>query len=196
MIQTTLTKVDETNKEIVKAINQLSIRSVDGTIDKVLKHKLVNTSDSSAIASTNSETAYSTTATLSKTLFKPGRIFRLTASGILSTTGTPTIRFRVRIGTTNIVVFTAQTCPNNSSNQPFLIQAEISVKTIGTSGTVAGEGRLFFGSTTATELVVNATDTTVDTTPEQTLNVTAQWSVADAANTTKIRNFIAELSDY
>ena len=180
---------------VAKALRELSRRSVDGTVDIALKHKQVNQADSSAIASTASETAFSTVATISESLYGLGRVFRLTASGVFSTTGTPTIQFRVRIGTTNIVVFTAQTCPNNSANQPFLLEAEIVVKTLGATGTVSGQGRLFF-STSTLELIVNATDTTVDTTSEQTVNVTAQWSASSASNTVKIRNFFPELSDY
>lgn len=192
-IATNATGVEPSLAGVLKEICR---RAVDGTIDRALKHKITNTADSSAIASTTDETAFSVTQDLSAGLYQPGRIFRLTASGVFSTTGTPTLQFRVKIGTTTIVEFTAQAAPNNSSSQPFLIQAEIITRSLGATGTVMGQGRLFFGTSAAVENVVNAAATTVNTTTEQTINVTADWSANSSSNTTTLKTLILELSDY
>lgn len=174
-------------------------RAVDGTIDKSIKHILANTADSSAIADTLSETNFSLNASLSTTQYYPGRIFKLSASGVYSTTGTPTLTFRVKIGSTNIVVFTAKTGINNASNQSWKIEATIVTRSTGATGTVMGYGTLFINTASGTdtvETVVNNAATTVNTTTVQNLQVSLTWSAASTSNTATMKNFVVMLTDY
>lgn len=185
--------------DIANVIKTLSRKSVDGTLDKVLKHVLGNTADSSAISNTNSETNFSLNSTLSISQFFPGRIFKLSACGVYSTTGTPTLTFRVKFGSTNLVVFGAKTGISAASNQSWRIESSIVCRTTGASGTVMAYGSLFINTSANTdtvETVVNNSATTVDTTANQTLQVSLTWSAASTSNTATMKNFVVYLSDY
>ena len=184
---------------LVSTLKEIMRRGTDGTIDKVVKHILANTADSAAIASTTDETNFSLNASLSTTQYYPGRIFKLSASGVYSTTGTPTLTFRVRIGSTSMVLFTAKTGTNNASNQSWRIEATLICRTTGATGTVMALGTLFINTAAGVdtvETVVNNAATTVDTTVVQSLQVSLDWSANSASNTATMKDFLVELSDY
>ena len=172
---------------------------VNGSIDKVVKHKLANTSDSSAIASTASETNFDITYTLSTVMMQPGRIFKIVANGVYSTTGTPTLLFKVKWGSTDLVTFTARTGINNASNQSWQVEAWIVVRSIGASGTVMASGKAFVNTAAGqdtVETVVNNAATTIDTTTAQTCQVSLTWSASSSSNTATLKNFVLLESDY
>ena len=182
------------------SLRELARRSVDGSIDgyRVLKHSMGNTADSSAIASTASETNFSLNKTLSTSQFFPGRIFKLSASGVYSTTGTPTLVFKVKFGTTALITFTAKTGINNASNQSWRVDAVIIVRTTGATGTVLPYGTLFINTASGVdtvETVVNSA-VTVDTTANQTLQVSLTWGASSSSNTATMKAFLSEVSDY
>lgn len=184
---------------VANILNTIANKSVDGSVDKVLKHKLANTADSTALASSAAEQNFSTNYTLSISMMFPGRIFKIIATGVYSTTGTPTLLFRVKFGTTNLVIFTARTGINNASNQSWMIEALIAVRSTGASGSVMASGKASINTSAGidtVESVVNNAATTVDTTANQTLQISAQWSAASASNTTTLKNMIVLLSDY
>lgn len=185
--------------QISRVIDNISRRAVDGTVDETAKYKLANTSDSSAISDTASETNFSTTRTLSSSLWKVGGIFRLTASGVYSTTGTPTLTFRVKLGSTNVVVFTAKTGINNASNQSWLIEADIVCRTTGSSGTIMGYGRIHINTSAGvdtSEVVINSSTTSINTTANQILQISLTWSAASTSNTATMKNYILGLLNY
>ena len=180
-------------------IKEIMRRGTDGTSDRVLKHILANTADSSAIHTTASETNFSLTQTVSTTQYYPGRIFKVSASGVYSTTGTPTLLFKVKIGSTTIVTFTARTGINNASNQSWRVEATIVCRTTGSSGTVMGYGTVYINTATGVdtvETVVNNAATTVNTTTAQALQVSLTWSASSSSNTATMTNFLVMLSDY
>ena len=127
-------------EEITRIVKEMARRSTDATIDKIVKHVLANSADSTAIANTTTETNFSLNTSVSTVIWRVGGIIRLTASGVYSTTGTPTLTFRVKLGSTNLVVFTAKTGINNASNASWRLEAEIVCRSIGSSGTVMASG--------------------------------------------------------
>lgn len=189
------------NTDIGGVLEEIKRRGADASIvgQRILRHLLVNTADSSAIASTASETNYSLNEALSSSFFYPGRIFKLTAAGVYSTTGTPTLVFKILFGSTTLLTFTAKTGINNASNQSWRIEAEITCRSNGATGTVMVDGTLFFNTAAGVDTVESVTNNaavTVDTTTPANLQISATWSASSSSNTTTMKKFKVELSDY
>jgi hypothetical protein len=153
-----------------------------------------------AISNTTTETSLFTGATASlgstRSLqagsMRGGTVLRLRIYGQFATTGTPTIRWRVKLGSTILIDSGIITSPNNA-NGLFFLDVYIYFLVIGGAGSVRVdfEGRL----TTATAGVVTPTffvgdvgSSAMDTTVNQTLDVTAQWGTAAAGNTVTLIN--------
>lgn len=139
---------------------------------------------STAIASTNAETAFSKTSVLpAKSINAIGTRVRVTASGRYSTTGTPTMQLAMKIDGNPFSVVSAVTTPNNASGFGWSFTGEFVVRAPGASGTVQnGHGIGGLGGTTPqTTTWVN--NFALDTTTTETVTVTALWSIADASNT-------------
>src|SRR3990167_7194079 len=184
---------------VALALKTLARRSVDGTVQTACKHAAGNTADSSAVDDTNTEENFTTNVTIPSTFFRVGSLVKIIASGVYSTTGTPTLLFRVKFGSTNLVVFTAQTGVNNASNLAWNLEAHLVVRSLGSSGTLMAFGTLRI--TTASgqdrvETIVNTSATTVDMTAVQTAQVSLQWSAADTSNTSTLKNLLVFLTDY
>lgn len=153
-----------------------------------------NTAIGTAVANTTNETSIFTGATASagSTLtiqagsVRPGTVIRLRLYGTFATTGTPTIRIKVKLGTVAVIDTGASTSPNNA-NGLFFIDVYIYVNAVGASGLVRGdfEGRLTVavsGTPAVTHIYGAAGEPTVDFTANQAIDVTAQWGTASASN--------------
>lgn len=142
----------------------------------------INSADSSAIASTNAETNFSLNVSLAAGLMNAvGAAIRSHAAGRLSSTGTPTLTLRIKLGSTTIFDLGAQSV-GAVSNQPWNIDFTIVCRSTGASGTVFVVAQVQrVGGRTGTTI---GTLTTVDLTAAQTLQISAQWSVSSASNTT------------
>ncbi|MGW7248810.1 right-handed parallel beta-helix repeat-containing protein [Streptomyces decoyicus] len=119
----------------------------------------------------------------------PGTGYRFVAHGVASTTGTPTLTIRVRLGGAAGVViasFTAVTTSSAISNRGWRVDGSLHSITSGGSATWAGGASLshHFASTTGSaQYELTDAAVTKDSTTDQTLVVTAQWSAASASNT-------------
>ena len=157
--------------------------------------------DGTAVANTTTETILVPNITIPGNYLQGGRVLRLTAVGRLSSTATPTVRFRLRLGGVGgTVIWDSGTITlNNGTAALWKIEVLIQVRANGASGTVFAVGDVVIGSAAA-PTVASATgapahgvfgsagdDTpaavTVDLTASQDLALTAQWSAAAAGNT-------------
>lgn len=184
---------------LYNSLQQIARRATDATIDFVCRHKSVPTSSSSTIAGTSSETNFDVGQVFVPKMFIKGAVYHIVAGGVLSTTGTPTLQFKLLYGSTVLLTFTAQTCRNNASNDSWMIDAYITVKTVGSSGTIRAMGTLFFQDAAAdrnVENIVNVNTISLDTTTPQTLQVSATWGTSSASNATIQEDFIVFLTDY
>ena len=132
---------------------------------------------------------------LLKNDFTVGKTYRVSGCGVFSNTGTPTLTVKVKLGSTDVLSTGAITTVTGASNREFSFSGLITVKSLGGSGTVNGQG--IFVETLATGVslnypMTNASAVTVDTTANQTVNVTAQWSASSASNTITLTNFVLE----
>lgn len=160
------------------------------------------TADGTAIANSTTETIIFPNVTIPANMMADGRLFRLTAYGRHSTTGTPTITFRARWGGvagTVIAASGAMVSGSGVTAAMWKVELLIQTRTNGASGTVFAVGNARLGED-ATSTVGSATNAgaedlmgsagvatpaavTLDLTADAALSITAQWSAASASNT-------------
>lgn len=160
------------------------------------------TADGTAIANTVTETIIMPNLTVPANYMADGRLLRVAAAGRLSTTATPTVRFRLRWGgVSGTVIWDSGTITLGSTVTAALwwLQIMAIVRANGSSGSVFAMGPVIVGSALA-PTVGSATgapaagvfgsagdDTpaaiTVDLTADKALALTAEWGTASASNT-------------
>ncbi|WP_180930948.1 right-handed parallel beta-helix repeat-containing protein [Streptomyces sp. AJS327] len=119
----------------------------------------------------------------------PGTSYRFSVHGQASTTGTPTLTIRVRLGgPTGAVLsaFSAVTTSSGISGRGWSVNGALHAIAPGSSGTWAASAQLIHRlAATTGQTLQDVTDGTVtrDSTADQALVVTAQWSAASASNT-------------
>lgn len=139
---------------------------------------------------------------------RAGKVYKVYFGGVHSTTGTPTIIFTPRWGSsttigTNVSLGVSQTLTTGSgvSNQPFYGEFVFTVRTAppgATQGTGKGHGYVCLGtSTTAAALVtMGKTSATIDTTGQGTagcgLQMGVTWGTSSASNTITPENWLIQ----
>lgn len=151
------------------------------------------TTSSTAIASTTTETAFSGGFQFPANSITLGRCMRAVWSGIISSTLTPTMQFIIRYGAAAtgvlLIDFGAVAAGTSVTNRPWRIEFRGICRTIGASGTIACDAVLFIDNAATTlvtgSVVAQTTNVTatIDTTTATTLNLTATWSANSASNT-------------
>lgn len=142
----------------------------------------VNTANSSAIASTASETNFSLNCALPPNFLTTGRALRITASGKYSDTATPTLQLKLKAGSVTLLDLGTVTLGSGVSNKQWELEIILVCRTTGGTGTV--QASLVNARMDDDLLQAIANVATVDTTAALTLQVSAQWGASDAANTT------------
>ena len=156
--------------------------------------------DSSAIANTLTETAFSQSFTVAANTLDIGRVLHVRAQGKYSTTATPTLKFTLRWGgvNTNPLLFSSglMTTASGAANLGWTVDVYVTVRTVGASGTaVAGGFAMVSGAaSTAGVLGTDSTSstTTIDTTAATALTLFATWSASSSSNTVTMEQFIVE----
>jgi len=140
--------------------------------------------------------------TLPVNFLTAGRTLRITAAGTVGTQAVPvTLNMRLKLGGTTILSTGDQTPGASVTARAWSIQAVITCRTTGATGTVFGQSQGGFlhmetaGATgTPTEWEMTATATsTVDTTGTLAVDLTADWAAGvAAADTISCTNLILE----
>lgn len=129
--------------------------------------------------------------TFQKNSLAVGKTFKVTALGYYSNTSTPTLTVKLKAGSTVLLSSGAITTTASASNRAFKFEGIVTVYSLGASGTVRGGGKVEeVGS--ATTGIAGTSAVTVDTTANQTLNLTVQWGTANSSNTITITNLVVE----
>lgn len=137
------------------------------------------------VANTTTETAFASTFDIPANSLAVGSVIRIKLLGRFSTTGTPTLRLRIKLDATTYIDTTAVTTVT-ATNFGFVTDAQLVVTAIGASGTIDAQALTELGTAATTGQVVNSVNTagiTTDTTQALSVTVTAQWSAASASNT-------------
>mgnify|MGYP003340148971 CR=1 FL=1 len=152
------------------------------------------------VANTTTETTLVSTTgiggvELIKNGFTVGKTYRVSGCGVFSNTGTPTLELKVKFGATVVLDSGAITTTTSASNREFYFTGLLTVTALGASGAVIGQGLFHETATSGSGKVYplsNASAVTVDTTTNQTVNVTVTWGAASASNTITLTNFLLE----
>jgi hypothetical protein len=119
--------------------------------------------------------------TLSANRLVAGKNFKGRFRGRYSTTGTPTLQIKAKMGSTVLLDTGAITLGSGVSNKYLDLDFDVTCRTTGASGTVFAMGTATFDTTIVP--LVNTATATIDTTASQVVDVTATWGTANAANT-------------
>jgi hypothetical protein len=169
------------------------------------------TADGTAVANSTTETILFPNVTIPANYLADGRVIRVTAQGRLSTTGTPTMRFKLHwggVGGTTIWDSGTITCGSGVTASLWQVQIMIQTRSNGATGTLFCVGDVIIGAALA-PTVGSATgaaavgvfgsagdDTpaavTVDLTADTALSLAGTWSAASASNTITGHNYFGE----
>jgi hypothetical protein len=159
--------------------------------------------DGSALASSAALTDVSPTpnTTIPANFLVPGMILRVVAHGRFSNTGTPTLLLGVYYGGvagTKLAATGATTTTTGATNWPWRLEAEIVIRSIGSSGTAVTTGKVQIASSLTsfgTVIPIDAAATaavTIDTTAAKALTIGAQWGASSSSNTLTCHSALVE----
>lgn len=156
-----------------------------------------NTANSTTISNTTTETSFSLSYTFpANSLNVVGKKIRIKGWGTFGNTGTPTITTRLKNGATTLLATPAITM-GTSTAQGFMMEAIITIRSIGAGGTISRNLNVSFNDTGATtermSIVASNGTTAFNTTVSNTITFSVQWSVANAANTITMENMTYEI---
>lgn len=147
------------------------------------------------VANTTTETTLigggNGSATLPANFWRVGKSLRVRAWGVVSDTGTPTLTINLKIGSTTLCTTGAITLGSGISNVHFTLDAILTCRTTGATGTIMSQG-VFMQNAVVSGLTNTAADT-IDTTAAAAVDVTATWGAASASNTISSHNVTVEL---
>lgn len=152
-----------------------------------------------AIANTVAATAFNKTYTVpANSIDRAGTVLRIRASGIYSTTGTPTLTLFLRIATVIIAHSGGVTTPADATNKTWSYSADIVARSVGVSGSMQrGFAFSVLDNTAGTALVSGnqqgSGTFTLDTTAAETVDVVAQWGTASTSNTVTLETLEVEV---
>lgn len=154
--------------------------------------------NSVTVANTISETPLTSASllTLPANYLTVGKNIRIKISGYLTTTGGPNLSVALKFG--SIVAQTAgtQVMATIGTNQYWEAFMDVTVRSIGSSGTTFSQGRInYFTGTTTQNVFASATTSTVtiNTTISIPVSVTAQWGTANVLNSITATNCTIEI---
>lgn len=176
VVTVTTSSTDDTGQ--FSSINGLSIGSI-----------FTQTADAT-VANTTTETSILGTGSGTKTVAAGaintvGRTLRIQVRGMISVNvGSPTLTVRFKIQ--GVTISTGVIAVNAASSNAFSIDELVTTRSTGASGTVASNGEFSYQDTLngspSVGLLQPGTSTT-DLTTSKTLDITVQWSAANALNT-------------
>ena len=149
------------------------------------------------IANTTTATAFASSYTIPANTLAADMVLELDLCGNygLYTPLAGTITITVKIGSTQVLSFGPFTLAGAFSANGWGLDAVMFVTSIGASGTIEVQGRAEFATlgTTGVDVSANTSPFTIDTTTNQAITVTWQFSVANAGNTTQLRTMMVRV---
>lgn len=164
----------------------------------------LHTADGTALASSTTLTDVSPTPaiTLPANTLEPGSEIELEAMLTFSTTGTPTLLVGFYYGGvagSALAATSAITTGSAAASWPIRMKYRGVVRSAGSSGSIYGQGEVYFG-TSLTAFTVRpipetaaARTVTIDTTTAKAITVGAQWGTSSASNTITCNDITVKL---
>lgn len=162
------------------------------------------TADGVAVNTTTTETIIFPNVTIPANYMQDGRALRLTLSGRVGATATPTLTIALRyngVAGTPIICQTSAITVAAVTSAIFRIEIEIQTRANGSSGSLYGIGQVNWGQTIKTtntpDMMGSAGATvpaavTADLTVDWPLSITADWSASSASNNIQGHNYYLE----
>lgn len=153
----------------------------------------VNTSipGGNTIANTVTETAFTSSYDIPAGTLVVGSVVRVLLYGAYGTDAVaPTLRIRLKLDSTTVIDTTAITLASSVTARGWCAEAQLVVASAGAGGTINPDATIQFGTGAAAATPINlpgTPGTSLDTTVDQTVTVTAEWGTADADNTITLR---------
>lgn len=175
--------------DVVVPAGDGTVALVSGALPPVLYKSVA---DSAAITNVATITAFDKSYTIPANSLRVGDTIRIHAvADCPSTNSTDTLILTLKIGSTTIIATGAVDVANNDVG---IIDAVLTVRTIGSSGTLVGSGNWSLGVPgTATTRSFTLASTTINTTTTNAVTVSATWSVASASNQVILRQLVVSL---
>lgn len=131
--------------------------------------------------------------TIDANAWRPGRVLRIKGFGLLTTSATgPTLKIDIKLGTTVIATSGAITPSGAASGIGLCFEANLICRTIGSTGTIQGDGWVMQEGATGLMSTLNKAATTIDTTASQTIDVFGTWSLGTAGNVVSLSTILIE----
>jgi len=200
IIKSTPTTGVSVEGDIASNVGQKCLSTFQAGLGQNLVGCIFTQTTTGTVSNTTSETDFTSTGVGTKTLpanfFVAGKTIRIKGRGFHSTSGTPTLRVKAKLGST-IVLDTGVQTSTAASNDGFMFEADITNRTTGATGTVFAQGfyaeKLTSPGSINNFAWTNTATTTINTTASQALSVTIQWGTASASNTISLTNFTIEV---
>lgn len=159
--------------------------------------EIISQTSAVTVASTAAETTLLASAyTIQANWLTAGKTLRIRARGIIGNTGTPNLTLKVKLGGATVITTGAVTMSTITGSMDFFIDATVTIRTAGGTGTaigqIAGDYCTANGTAPLRISAPTASTTTIDTTANSSFDVTAQWSASSASNTLTITNLTVE----
>jgi hypothetical protein len=149
--------------------------------------------ESAAVANTTTETTFSTGSyTIPADAMQTKTCIRVTAGGRHSSTGTPSVNFRLKLGTNSVISVGPTNTLNNATNRAWRFEALMFITSTGASGVVKGNGHQTLNTGTDA-FAMRGNGVAVDTTIARDVALTVQWGAASASNTITLESFVVEI---
>jgi hypothetical protein len=182
-----------TQKTLSAQVNGLTHRFVGCLFAQTADATITNSTAEAALTGSGVGTL-----TLPANFLLPGKTLRVTARGIYSTaaSGTGTLAHNLKLGATTVLAFGPTGLNTGLTNRVWVLEALLTCRTAGGSGTLAVQGDLRLNISAVAwgaEPGSNAAAVTVDTTATLAISLTAAFSVANAANSLTMTNFTVEV---
>lgn len=145
------------------------------------------------ITNTVTETAFASSYTFPANTASQGNVVQVSARGLYSEVGPPTLRLKVKLGSVTLMDTGVVTLAAVATAALWTLDATLVFALVGASGTVEAQGlaSVFPGATVRQDLpMTNAAVISLDTTPALALTVTAKWGTASASNTITLRQLL------
>lgn len=171
-------------------------RLVSSTRDAVYSAvRSANVAASTAVSNVTAETAFDKKFTVKKNSLQPGSVLKIKFQGIAtSANSTDTLAIKLYIGGIAGTALLSLAARDVANNDIFWGEFDLVVRTIGASGTFVGMGKTFASPNAQGTALIGSSiaSTTIDTTADQDIVVSATWSAQSASDSCRLDILIVE----
>ena len=162
-----------------------------------LSYENITVPAGNTVANTTTKTAFTSSYTIPANTLQVGSVIRIRVFGVYSTNVVaPNIIATVNLNGTDYLTTGSITAVAAVTNGGWNGEGLFVIDSIGVSGTIEAQAFLNFATAATTSLSVSLTNTstqTIDTTINQVITLSAQWSAANASNSVTLREITIDV---